>query len=229
MDGRTDGDAGDRSWQMPTPPPTLLLLLLLQMWDAMVLRSRLVGRHREYSKGYRTLRPQDTSASRHSGTLRHRSQDTSTRVPWSRKSRDTSTQDNSDETQLHRWFGLNFGTNQIKSNQIKIYIAPYVHADSEALGGWITCGRRVGIDEFFNVFLKDSKLKDSKFCGAEVSRCRSILWPKCPAPILKSGPIALCSFTDFYSVSEKIPLTTQFTSYAQNVRHRPKRTLSGRT
>jgi len=43
-------------------------------------------------------------------------------------------------------------------NQIKIYIAPYVHADSEALGGWITCNRRVGIYEFLNVFLKDSKL-----------------------------------------------------------------------
>ena len=39
-----------------------------------------------------------------------------------------------------------------KSNQIKIYIAPYVHEDSEALGGWITCSRRVGIDEFLNVF-----------------------------------------------------------------------------
>ena len=72
-------------------------------------------------RGYRTLRTQDTSASRHSGTLRHRSQDTltpknvvqdtSTRVPWSRKSPDTSTQDNSDETHLHRWFVLNFGTN----------------------------------------------------------------------------------------------------------------------
>jgi len=37
-------------------------------------------------------------------------------------------------------------------NQIKIYIAPYVHEDSEALGGWITCSRRVGIDEFLNVF-----------------------------------------------------------------------------
>jgi len=43
-------------------------------------------------------------------------------------------------------------------NQIKIYIAPYVHEDSEALGGWITCSRRVGIDEFLHVFLKDSKL-----------------------------------------------------------------------
>jgi len=32
--------------------------------------------------GYRTLRPQDTSASRHSGTLRHRSQDTSTPKTW---------------------------------------------------------------------------------------------------------------------------------------------------
>ena len=41
--------------------------------------------------------------------------------------------------------------NQIK-NQIKIYIAPYVHEDSEALGRWITCSRRVGIDEFLNVF-----------------------------------------------------------------------------
>jgi len=42
--------------------------------------------------------------------------------------------------------------NKIKSNQIKIYIAPYVHEDSEALGGWITRSRRVGIDEFLNVF-----------------------------------------------------------------------------
>ena len=42
----------------------------------------------------------------------------------------------------------------IKSNQnqIKIYIAPYVHEDSEALGGWITCSRHVGIDESLNVF-----------------------------------------------------------------------------
>ena len=40
----------------------------------------------------------------------------------------------------------------LMSNQMKIYIAPYVHEDSEALGGWITCSRRVGIDEFLNVF-----------------------------------------------------------------------------
>ena len=40
--------------------------------------------------------------------------------------------------------------NQIKSRFI--YIAPYVHEDSEALGGWITCSRRVGIGEFLNVF-----------------------------------------------------------------------------
>ena len=33
-------------------------------------------------------------------------------------------------------------------DRYKIYIAPYVHADSEALSGWITCNRRVGIDEF---------------------------------------------------------------------------------
>jgi len=39
-----------------------------------------------------------------------------------------------------------------KSNQIKIYIAPYVREYSEALGGWITCSRRVGIDEFLHVF-----------------------------------------------------------------------------
>jgi len=32
---------------------------------------------------------------------------------------------------------------QIKINQIKIYIAPYVHEDSEALGGWITCSSSV--------------------------------------------------------------------------------------
>ena len=34
------------------------------------------------ANGYRTLRPQDTSASRHFGTLRHRSQDTSTQKTW---------------------------------------------------------------------------------------------------------------------------------------------------
>jgi len=45
----------------------------------------------------------DTSApiSRHFDT-KNVVRDTSTRVPWSRKSRDTSTQDNSDDTQLHR-------------------------------------------------------------------------------------------------------------------------------
>ena len=31
----------------------------------------------------------------------------------------------------------------IKSNQIKIYIAPYVHEESEALGRWITCIARL--------------------------------------------------------------------------------------
>jgi len=46
---------------------------------------------------------------------------------------------------------LLIGIKKIK-NQIKIYIAPYVHKDSEALGGWITCSRRVSIDEFLNVF-----------------------------------------------------------------------------
>jgi len=35
-----------------------------------------------YREGYRTFRPQDTSASRHSWTLRHRSQDTSTPKTW---------------------------------------------------------------------------------------------------------------------------------------------------
>ena len=50
------------------------------------------------------------------------------------------------------WRNVRLRVNQIKSNQIKIYIAPYVHEDSEALGGWITCSRRVGIDEFLNVF-----------------------------------------------------------------------------
>jgi len=54
----------------------------------------------------------DTSApiSRHFDT-KNVVRDTSTRVPSSRKSRDTSTQDNSDETQLYRWFFLDFGTN----------------------------------------------------------------------------------------------------------------------
>ena len=43
---------------------------------------RRVGWARACLDGYRTLRPQDTSASRHSGTLRHRSQDTSTPKTW---------------------------------------------------------------------------------------------------------------------------------------------------
>jgi len=86
----------------------------------------------------------DTSASRHSGTLRKFGtdlktlifefdtknvvRDTSTRVPWSRKSRDTWTQDNSDEIQLHRWFVLNFGTN---------FVMP------KCLGAEVSCGRSV--------------------------------------------------------------------------------------
>jgi len=98
--------------------------------------------------GYRTLRPPDTSASRHFGTLRHRSQDTSTRVPWSRKSPDTSTQDNSDETQLHGWFVLNFSTN---------FVVPKCPKES-----W----------------------------------CRSVLWPKCPAPITTFIWINVCFAND---------------------------------
>ena len=59
-----------------------------------------------YFFGYRTLRPQDTSTPKTCyETLRHKCQ------RWSTKSRDTLTHDNSDETQLHRWFVLNFGTN----------------------------------------------------------------------------------------------------------------------
>jgi len=93
---------------------------------------------------YRTLRR--SSASRHFGikTLwdtsapisRHFDtknvvglRDTSTRVPWSRKSRDTSiAQDNSDETQLHRWFVWNFGTH---------FVVP------KCLGAEVSCGRSV--------------------------------------------------------------------------------------
>jgi len=77
----------------------------------------------------------DTSATRHSGTLRHSApvsrhldtknvvRDTSTRVPWSRKSRNTSTQDNSDETQLHRWFGLNFCTNFVVPKCLSVKVS----------------------------------------------------------------------------------------------------------
>jgi len=77
--------------------------------------------------GIKTL--QDTSApiSRHFDT-KNVVRDTSTWVPWSRKSRDTSTQDNPDETQLHRWFGLNFGTN---------FVVP------KCLGVEVSCGRSV--------------------------------------------------------------------------------------
>jgi len=60
--------------------------------------------------GIKTLWDTSASVSRHFDT-QNVVQDTSTRVPWSRKSRDTSTQDNSYETQLHRWFVLNFSTN----------------------------------------------------------------------------------------------------------------------
>jgi len=71
----------------------------------------------------------DTSApiSRHFDT-KNVVRDTSTRVLWSRKSWDTSTQDNSDETQLHRRFVLNFGTN---------FVVP------KCLGAELPCGRSV--------------------------------------------------------------------------------------
>jgi len=59
--------------------------------------------------GIKTLWDTSAPISRHFDT-KNVVRDTSTRVPWSRKSRDTSTQDNSDETQLHRWFGLNCGS-----------------------------------------------------------------------------------------------------------------------
>jgi len=60
--------------------------------------------------GIKTLWNTSAPISRHFDT-KNVVRDTSTRVPWSRKSRDTSTQDSSDETRLHRWFVLNFGTN----------------------------------------------------------------------------------------------------------------------
>jgi len=88
--------------------------------------------------GHKTLRHQDTLG--HFGTdlktLRYQKHGTrhSTRVPWSRiESRDTSTQDNSDETQLHRWFGSNFGTN---------FVVP------KWLGAEMSCGRSVRLPFF---------------------------------------------------------------------------------
>jgi len=51
--------------------------------------------------GIKTLWDTSAPISRHFDT-KNVVRDTSTRVPWSRKSRDTSTQDNSDETQLYR-------------------------------------------------------------------------------------------------------------------------------
>jgi len=77
--------------------------------------------------GIRTLGDISAPVSRHFDT-KNVVQDTSTRVPWSRKSRDTSTQDNSDETELHRWFLLNFGTN---------FMVP------KCLGAEMSCGRSV--------------------------------------------------------------------------------------
>jgi len=77
--------------------------------------------------GIKTLWDTSAPISRHFDT-RNVVRDTSTRVPWSRKSRDTSTQDNSDKTQLHRWFGLNFGTN---------FVVP------KCLGAEVSCGRNV--------------------------------------------------------------------------------------
>ena len=55
-------------------------------------------------------------------------------------------------TSLQVFVAVVISNQKSNQNQIKIYIAPYVHEDSEALGGWITCSRRVGIDEFLNAF-----------------------------------------------------------------------------
>ena len=77
-------------------------------------------------------------------------------------------------------------TFQIKSNQIKIYIAPYVHEDSEALGGWITCSRRVGIDKFLNVSFNCSMIYNHLYhlmllCRYKVSQPHiSRHWPLQP-------------------------------------------------
>jgi len=75
--------------------------------------------------GIKTLRDTSAPISRHFDT-KNVVRDTSTQVSWSRKSRDTSTQDNSDETQLHRWFV--FGT---------IFVVP------KCLGAEVSCGRSV--------------------------------------------------------------------------------------
>ena len=61
--------------------------------------------------GIKTLWDTSAPVSRHFDT-KNVVRDTSTRVPWSRKSRDMHFDPGqSDETQLHRWFVLNFGTN----------------------------------------------------------------------------------------------------------------------
>ena len=79
--------------------------------------------------GIKTLWDTSAPVSRHFNT-KNVIRDTSTRVPWSRKSRDTSTQDNSesDETQLHRWFVLNFSTN---------FVVP------KCLSAKVSCGQSV--------------------------------------------------------------------------------------
>ena len=77
--------------------------------------------------GIKTLWDTSAPISRHLYT-KNVVRDTSTRVPWSRKSRDTSTRDNCDDTQLHRWFVLNFDTNFVVPN---------------CLGAEVSCGRSV--------------------------------------------------------------------------------------
>ena len=78
--------------------------------------------------GIKTLWDTSAPISRHFNT-KNVVRDTSTRVPWSRKSPDTSTQDNSaDETQLHRWFVLNFGTDFVVT---------------KCLGAEVSCGQSV--------------------------------------------------------------------------------------
>jgi len=92
--------------------------------------------------GYRTLRPQDTSASRQAGTLRHRYQDTLTAKTWYETLRhDTSAV--IEEKPGH------FDPGQFR---------------------WDTAPLVIRL-----------KLRH-QFCGADVSRCRSVLLPKCPSP-----------------------------------------------
>ena len=96
---------------------------------------------------------------------------------------DTSTQDNnSDETQLHRWFGLNFGTNFVVPN---------------CLGTEVSCGRSVRLT------VKHACTRDIAVCNSVFRPTTSCFFPEIFArdPVAKLseiGPKFWCFWTAIF-------------------------------